>query len=314
VPHFIAPITIRLGSAPPCRRVRRLRSPARPRPLRESFVGNVRHGWQSYYAHAVLPESMPLVRDGRLRKRWHYAAAFDERVMLCAARVEVGPLKQTFWAVWDRERRTRYAHTRILPGRRQVDFEGPLLHIKAGDVRANLTFAPSEAIEARCPSGKRGWSWTRKRAGMDVVGTVKAGRREWNLTEARGIDDVSAGYHERHTDWLWSAGIGRAADGRAVAWNLVAGINDPPQGSERAIWLDGEPHEPLPVEFDGLSAIGFSDGSRLEFSPESERRRNDNLLIVRSRYRHFFGTFSGSLGGIPLESGMGVMEQHSAVW
>jgi hypothetical protein len=261
---------------------------------------------------------MPLVRDGRLRKRWRYVAAFDEQVMLCAAKVEVGPLRQSFWAVWDRERRTRYARTHMLPGRWHLDFEGPLLRIKDRDVRVSLTFAPSRHVEAKCDSpvgGGKGTTWTRKRAGMDVVGTVKVGkRREWNLTDARGVDDVSAGYHERYTDWLWSAGIGRAVDGRAVAWNLVSGINDPPQGSERAVWVDGDPFEPLPVEFDGLAAIDFSDGSRLEFAPESERRRNDNLLLIRSRYRHLFGTFSGVLGGIPLASGIGVMEQHTAVW
>ena len=55
---------------------------------------------------------------------------------------------------------------------------------------------------------------------------------------ARGVEDESCGYHPHHTVWDWSAGVGTTHDGKAVAWNLVSGINDPPRGSERAIWLD----------------------------------------------------------------------------
>jgi hypothetical protein len=131
---------------------------------------------------------------------------------------------------------------------------------------------------------------------------------------ARGVDDESAGYHRRHIAWHWSAGVGRSADGRALAWNLVSGINDPPQRSERGIWVEGVPSEPAPVSFAGLESVGFEDGARLLFAAESERARNDNLLVFRSRYRHRFGTFSGSLGGIELADGFGVMEEHEARW
>jgi hypothetical protein len=99
-----------------------------------------------------------------------------------------------------------------------------------------------------------------------------------------------------------------------VAWNLVSGINDPPERSERGIWVEGVPSEPAPVSFAGLESIAFSDGARLSFAAESERARNDNLLVFRSRYRHRFGTFSGSLGGIELADGFGVMEEHEARW
>ncbi|HVW45863.1 MAG TPA: DUF2804 family protein, partial [Solirubrobacterales bacterium] len=92
------------------------------------------------------------------------------------------------------------------------------------------------------------------------------------------------------------------------------GINDPPQRSERAIWIDGVPHEPAPVSFEGLDAIRFAAGSRLDFAPGAERARDDNFLLVRSTYRHRFGTFGGSLDGIELREGRGVMESHAALW
>jgi hypothetical protein len=100
-----------------------------------------------------------------------------------------------------------------------------------------------------------------------------------------------------------------------VGWNLVSGINDPPEGSERSIWVDGEPFEPAPVEFEGLESIAFEGGARLRLEPECERSRKQNLLFVRYTYTQPFGRFTGSLpGGIELERGLGVMEHHDAVW
>lgn len=248
-----------------------------------------------------------------MRKRWRYVGLYGDHVMLCAARVQIGPIRQSFWALWDREGRRRYAHTRILPGGGEVAMAGPELRLRSAEVSARLHFGEAAPVEAVCPSGERGYAWTRKRAGMEVTGTIEAGSRRWQV-EARGVEDESAGYHERHTSWRWSAGVGRSVDGRALAWNLVTGINDPPQGSERGVWLDGIPSEPQPVDFSGLEAIEFAGGPRLRFEAESERARNDNLLVFRSRYRHLFGTFSGSLDGIDLGEGFGVMEEHEAVW
>jgi len=50
-------------------------------------------------AGPVPPERMPLVRDGRPRKRWRYAGVYGEGLMLCAGLVSVAGLPQTFWAV-----------------------------------------------------------------------------------------------------------------------------------------------------------------------------------------------------------------------
>jgi hypothetical protein len=116
--------------------------------------------------------------------------------------------------------------------------------------------------------------------------------------------------------WSWSAGVGAAADGRAVAWNLVAGVHDAPQASERTVWVEGEPHEVGTVRFAAdLSAVHGAGGEALHFARQAERRRDDNLLVFRSRYRQHFGTFSGVLpDGIELAEGYGVMERHEVRW
>jgi hypothetical protein len=262
------------------------------------------------------PGRMPLRRDGGLRKRWRYVGVYGERVMLCAARAEVGPTGQCFWALWDRERGRQLDHTSLRPGSREVVLDGPRVLVDGPGIHAELQLGEAAAIESICPSGEGdGWGWTRKRAGVPASGRIEIPGASFDLDgSALAVDDESAGYQARHTGWHWSAGVGTAADGRSVAWNLVEGINDPPERSERAIWLDGEPHEPAPVRFDGLEAIRFAAGSRLDFEGGAERSRDDNFLLVRSSYRHRFGSFSGSLDGVELREGRGVMESHDALW
>lgn len=263
------------------------------------------------YLRAMDPTSLPLFKHGQLRKRWRYVGVFSEELMLCAARAEVGPLTQSFWIFWDRQGRNHAARTILLPGSREVTLDGPRLEIDGPDLRASLRLGEVPPIETTCPSGKTE-AWTRKRVGMPVSGTVEAPGRRWQVS-GRGVDDESAGHHQRHTSWRWSAGVGESTDGCAVAWNLVEGINDPPSGSERAIWLDGEPSEPPPVRFQG-EGIDFAAGGRLEFHGESEHVHDENYLLIRSDYRHRFGSFSGALGGVELAAGLGVMEEHDALW
>ncbi|HEU4393736.1 MAG TPA: DUF2804 family protein [Solirubrobacterales bacterium] len=258
------------------------------------------------------PSSMPLRRNGQLRKRWRYVGVFAPELMLCAARAEVGPLGQSFWVMWDREGRRHDARTTLRPGSREVTIEGPLLEIDSPGLRASLRLGQCLPIETICPSGS-GWGWTRKRSGVPIEGTVEVPGRRWEIS-ARGVDDESAGYHQRRTSWRWSAGVGRAGDGRRLAWNLVEGVNDPAERSERAIWVDGEPIEPAPVSFRGMEGIDLAGEDRLEFASESAHARDENFLILSSRYRHRFGTFSGALAGLQLAEGLGVMEEHDALW
>ncbi|HET7119949.1 MAG TPA: DUF2804 family protein [Solirubrobacterales bacterium] len=258
------------------------------------------------------PATLPLRDHGQLRKRWRYVGLFAEELMLCAARAEVGPFRQSFWVLWDREQRRQWTHTALRPGSREVVLDGPRLEIEAADLRASLRLGEAEPVEVTCPSG-RSWAWTRKRAGLPIEGTVEVPGRRWEVA-GRGVDDESAGYHARRTSWHWSAGVGESVDGRALAWNLVEGINDPPSGSERAIWVEGKPTEPPPVRFEGMAAVALDGGEALHFASESEHAKDDNFLLVRSRYRHGFGAFTGSLGGFELAEGYGVMEEHEALW
>jgi Protein of unknown function (DUF2804) len=258
------------------------------------------------------PARMPLVRGGRMRKRWRYVGAYGPELMLCVASVEIGPARQSFWAVWDREQerlheRTvmRAAPVRLGPGRVSVKDRG---------AEIELAFDEGPAIEVVTADDGE-YAWTRKQAPVRVRGTVDVGG-DLRLVDQLGIVDDSAGYHARHTAWRWSAGVGTATDGRGLAWNLVEGVHDSPVNSERTVWVDGTPVEVGPATFaQDLSSVDFATGERLEFAEEAMRARHDNRVIVVSDYAQPFGTFAGGLpGGIHVAEGFGVMERHDVRW
>jgi len=185
----------------------------------------------------------------------------------------------------------------------------------AGTVALDLVLAEDDGIEAVCAHGG-GYVWTRKQAGVAARGTLALDGRPPIAIEARAVIDDTAGYHARVTEWRWAAGVGVDPRGTPLAFNLVAGVNDPPRGSERAVWIAGEPHEASAVRFaPDLSEILCEDGSRLRFTAEARRSRRENLGIVRSEYEAPFGAFSGTLpGGVELAHGLGVVEHHRARW
>jgi hypothetical protein len=262
---------------------------------------------------ALPPIAMPGRFGSRPLKAWRYVGVFAPELMLCVASVRIGRARQSFWAVWDRRDARLYERTAL--GRAGVTLERGSVSVRAGEVRVELALDERPGVESVCVSGD-GYGWTRKQGGVQVRGAVTLPGATPVTLDANAVIDDTAAYYERHTRWRWSAGVGRSTDGRALAWNLVDGVNDPPNSSERTIWVDGDAYEPPPVTFDDdLSGVG-----ELRFQTEATRERRENLLLIRSRYRQPFGTFRGSLPGsagsdsIDLEYGFGVLEDHDVWW
>jgi uncharacterized protein DUF2804 len=236
------------------------------------------------------PGRMPLLRDRRPLKRWRYEAVYSPELMLCVGHARVAGMAQRWWAV-------------ALP-------DGSLFEGGSAAAVIELELEEGGGVEVASPHG-RSYIWTRKQAAIGVRGQVRVAGRTLSFDGPYGFVDESAGYHARRTSWRWSAGIGRARDGRAVAWNLVAGVHDSAQNSERTVWVDGAPQEVEPVEFAAdLSRVGD-----LRFTEWSAREDHTNRLLIRSDYRQPFGSFSGVLpGGVELDDGYGVMEWHDVRW
>jgi hypothetical protein len=262
----------------------------------------------------VPPARLATFRRGRPLKRWRYVAAFADELMLCAAVAAVGPARSSWWAVWDRRRGVLAEHTRTI-GPAVVHFgAGGRVQVADRGVRIDIEIDEGGAVDSVNPHGAQ-YVWTRKQAARPFAGRVVVAGRTIEL-EGLAIVDDTAGYHARETEWWWSAGVGRAADGRPVGWNLVSGVNDGPSASERSIWSGGAAREAGPVVFaPDLSAVSFSEGGRLSFQEEAVRARRDHMVVIRSDYRQPFGRFAGSLPGVgPLHGGLGVMEHHIARW
>jgi hypothetical protein len=275
--------------------------------------------WETGAPPARLPVDVPParlapLRGGRPLKRWRYVAAFDDELMLCAAAASVGPGRSSWWAVWDRRRGILAEHTRLV-GRGLVRFaDGGRVGVADRGVAIDIAIEEGGGVECVNAHGGQ-YVWTRKQAARPVRGRVLLAGRTFELDGLAIVDDT-AGYHARETEWWWSAGVGRAADGTAVGWNLVTGVNDGSSASERSIWSGGGVREVGPVALaPDLRAVSFSEGGELTFDAEAVRLRRDRLVVVRSDYRQPFGRFGGSLPGVGhVDRGLGVMEHHVARW
>jgi hypothetical protein len=273
---------------------------------------------------------MPLVYRARPLKRWRWIGLFCESLLICVGQAHVGPVRQSFWAVWDRERHRLRERTTVLR-RGGVALTPGAARVSAAGIELQIALDEVGGIEAVCRSPRGpGYVWTRKQGDVAAAVTVRLGHEPARTVTGRAVIDDTAGYHDRHTEWWWTAGVGRSARGEAVAWSLVSGVNDPPAHSERTVWLQGIAHEVGPVRFaadlaaievapaaagDAPASADAASPAMLRFTAEAERRRRDELLLVSSDYRQPFGSFSGSLPGVGrLEQGLGVTEHHRARW
>jgi hypothetical protein len=261
---------------------------------------------------ALPPQPMPGWRGTRPLKRWRYLGAYCPELMLCVGEAHVGPMRQRFWAVAQPDGSLA---ERTTIGRGGVRVDGSRFRVDTRDVRIDVTVEEDGGVESVHPSGRDGYVWTRKQAGVPVHGEVRVGARIFQL-DCLGAVDETAGYHERRTSWCWSAGVGRAVGGERLAWNLVDGVHDSRTASERSVWVDGVAHEVGPASFaDDLSRVSIEDGGSLEFKEWSAREHDTNLLVLRSYYRQPFGSFAGDLrGDLRLAEGYGVMEHHDVRW
>ncbi|MEA2497262.1 MAG: hypothetical protein QOJ29_5173 [Thermoleophilaceae bacterium] len=250
---------------------------------------------------------MPRWRDRRPLKRWRYVGAYGPELQICFGDAHIGPLRQRFWALATPDGTIREKTT--LFGSAGVRIDGPEVALDAPGVRARLRLDEVEGVETLSRHGES-YIWTRKQGGVRVSGLIEIDGSPLQF-DARGMVDDSAGYHARHTVWSWSAGVGTSVDGRALAWNLVTGVHDATEASERTVWVDGKPEEVGPVEFAAdLSSVG-----ELAFKEWASRADNTNALLLKRKYRQPFGTFSGRLpNGVELREGYGVMESHDVHW
>jgi hypothetical protein len=249
------------------------------------------------------PERMPRLHRGRPLKSWRYVGVYGPELMLCVGDARVAGMPQRWWAVALPD---GTLVERTTSGRGGVELRED--RVTVGTTIELSLDAAGDAVETASAHG-RSYIWTRKRP-VRARGHVELDGQRFEV-DADGLVDDSAGYHARHTSWRWSAGVGLAAGGERVAWNLVEGLHDAPAASERTLWVDGEPRELEPVPI----AADLSGAGALAFREWCAREDHTNRLLFRSDYRQPFGEFAGELpGGLRLTAGHGVMEAHDVRW
>jgi hypothetical protein len=176
---------------------------------------------------------------------------------------------------------------------------------------------PTLCAIAEIPGGVA--NCTHKLAGLPARGTAGVGAARFDLDGHFGAIDHTSGLLARDTRWRWA----NASSG-GVGLNLVSGFNGP---VENVLWAGGKLHKV------GAAAIHFDEGDSqapwrvttadgaidLTFHPEGERRKDEDLVLARSRYVQPFGTYRGVVrppGGaaIAVRDLVGVTEDHVARW
>ena len=112
---------------------------------------------------------MPARLGLRPLKAWRYVLVVAPELMLCAASVRIGPARQSFWAVWDRDARRLHERTRL--GRGRVSLSPGRLLIADGPVAVDLALAETDGVETVSASGDA-YAWTRKQGAVLAVGTI----------------------------------------------------------------------------------------------------------------------------------------------
>ena len=139
--------------------------------------------------------------------------------------------------------------------------------------------------------------------------------------------DWSAGFFNRHSNWLWAAMAGLLPDGTAVGANFAALVNESFY-PENAFWVDGkrvrlarvifdyDPGDPGREDWRVFTEDGQVD---LRFRPLGERGERTRLPFLKVNFRQFFGEYTGWLRcpegrSVRLDRMHGVAEAHLSVW
>lgn len=196
------------------------------------------------------------------------------------------------------------------PGSSRFEVSIDVIGDAAGDAAGGLTLratldagaATPPPVAIVMPMGEGRYDCTQKTVLLPATGSLALGGRTIALDGGFGGLDYTHGLLPRNTAWRWGFGLGRAADGTEVAWNLSGGMSTGGV-SENAIWVGGAliPVGEARFEFDRRSPVGpwrmvTADGALdLRFESLGAHREERNLLVLRSHFVQCAGHFTGTL-------------------
>ena len=178
-----------------------------------------------------------------LKKSWRWTGAFTPNLMLCVATAKVGPIKRSWWAVWDGAtlhqghqgalhaggHRTRHTRSRPRParhGRERRHYESPAPCFGGRSTQPGLL---DESSRSASHAAHTGWWSARSRPGRSTAGGVALELRRRECTPANGgtRGDGSRACRTRS--------IRRPFDGLPGVWPISAFTHTRHQGETREL-------------------------------------------------------------------------------
>lgn len=197
---------------------------------------------------------------------------------------------------------------RLAEGRHEISFELAAQHdLPALSGRFTLFEDPAacEPIVVCLPL-KPGRAMYSHKYVCPIEGEMTLGGERVSFAPAAsyGLIDIHKGYYPFVMKWHWATGGGYNEAGRLCGFNLTDNqVKDQNAYNENCIWIDGRLYLLPPVKFNFVQKdvikpwrINDADGLvDLTFTPEVVRTVDINALVLRSRYRGPFGSFTGRL-------------------
>ncbi|MCW7753589.1 DUF2804 domain-containing protein [Desulfobotulus sp. H1] len=183
---------------------------------------------------------------------------------------------------------------RFALNRLQVSCGNALLDVVLGEAASPLRLCT--------PTGRQGWTFTRKAASIPVEGRFswKDESIELSASSCRAITDRTGGFLRRETFWNWASASCLLPDGREFGMNLAWGVNET-GFTENRIWLNGSPTDFGPVIFhvpknrhqDSWRIHTENQSIDLLFTPSWTMAHRMNILLLATDFVQNTGHFSG---------------------
>lgn len=201
------------------------------------------------------------------------------------------------------------------------------LALDCGDLQAKLQLVKQQQqpLALCAPTAYQGITYTEKNNALVVSGELKLANKNFDLSQALGGYDFSAGFMRRETSWRW-ASINSLVQGVPFGLNLANGVNETGL-CENALWYQGKIQHLSPAQFqfsrnqsDRNWRVSTLCGEvELEFQPLYCRQEKVQALLLASNFRQYVGYYQGKIQladgtVLQLHNCLGLAEDHYAKW
>ena len=167
---------------------------------------------------------------------------------------------------------------------------------------------------------------TQKSNALMATGSLTLGGRRFDLDGGVAGMDYTQGLLARNTSWRWAFAAGRSKDGTPLGFNLVEGFNEASRHTNENGFWEGDKLNPLPRarftynrnELMQPWDVTADQSVDLHFKPLYAHREIKDFKVIKSRFYHVLGLYSGTVRvgdkEVVVENLPGVTEDQEMRW